>query len=130
MASSTWQTDWSDPFVTWAHLPPKMVDHMRHSVEVSYHKYGTILTKEVSVLEKNRNKALLKWAEDGNADRLVDAANYDMFCYILTGSPSYITQATAIGKQYDENQYRSTSSDESTHITSKTVSDWLRGDFA
>lgn len=129
MANDAWLSDWSDEFVTWARLPSEMVDHMRHSVEVSYYKYGTILSKEVGVLEKNKNKALLKWAEDGNSERLCDAANYDMFCYILTGNPSYIDTATQIGKQYDENKYVGTDSSQSTHITMKSVSDRLRGDF-
>lgn len=127
---SNWTTDWSDAFVTWSHLPATMVEHMRHSVEVSYHKYGTILTKEVSVLLKNRAKVLEKWAEDANAERLVDAANYNMFCYILTGDHSYITEAQELGKAYNEDKYVTTSSESSVHVTRKTISDWLRGDFA
>lgn len=129
MANDAWLSDWSDEFVTWAKLPTSMVDHMRHSVEVSYYKYGTVLTKDVGTLVKNRSRALTKWAEDDNSDRLCDAANYDMFCYMLTGDRDYITSAEELGKQYDESKFEATSSEASTHVTRKTVSDWLRGDY-
>lgn len=126
MSNDAWTSDWSEPFVTWAILPPSMIEHMRHSVEVSYYKYGTVLTKDVEVLKVNKRKALEKYKKDGDADRLCDAANYDMFCFLLTNDMDYVESAAKLGVMYDEEKYTSTSSSDSTHVTKKTVSDWLR----
>ena len=122
-----WTNDFNEEFVNLAQLPAAMAQHMRNAVQVSFHKYGTILEKSPDMLKKFQAAELKKLAETGNHERLVNAANYSMFLYTVDRpDPKYIEQAKEWGQQYDESKYKGTDSDQSVTKIEKPVNEWLR----
>ncbi len=64
-------------------------DKMRASMEVSYHKYGPIRQAYPHKVDaiKNLKKRLDLYEQTGNADYLVDIANFAMIEYTLPAHP-------------------------------------------
>lgn len=122
-----WTNDFNEEFVNIAQLPTEMAQHMRNAVQVSFHKYGTILDKAPDMLRKFQKAELKKFDETGNHERLVNAANYAMFLYTVDKpDPKYVEQARAWGEQYNEDLYHGTDSDQSVTKIMKPVNEWLR----
>lgn len=121
-----WKQDISEDFINIAGIPRNIVDHMLNAVHVSYYKYGSILTKSEQKLREYRALTLKKYEETGNAEKLVDAMNYDMFLYMFTKSPEYIESTQTLISLYDEKNYKGTDSGDSVVVLKKSVSEWLR----
>jgi hypothetical protein len=84
-----------------AHLPatefsPDFVDKMMNRMSVSYHKYGPLadgFPAKVDAVESLK-KRLEKYAETGNTEWLVDAANFAMIEFMRPRHPAAHFQGT------------------------------------
>lgn len=81
--------EFSDPFV----------EKMRQAVIVSYFKYGAIRDAAGKInFIASANERFRKYAETGNTEWLVDAANYAMFEYMHPSHPEAHFRGTDAGE--------------------------------
>lgn len=125
--SLSWEDDFNVEFCNLAQLPDNIVQHMRKAIQVSFQKYGTVLTKSPAMLKRFKAAELQKLVAEGNHERIVNAINYDMFLYTVDRpDPDYMQEATKLASIYDESKYVGTDSNQSVTKLRKPVSDWLR----
>lgn len=79
---------------------PKFHERMRQSMSVSFHKYGPIKKAYPHKVDAIRSleKRLALYKETGNADYLVDIANFAMIEFMLPAHEAYHDKPTDGGE--------------------------------
>ncbi|WP_254512238.1 hypothetical protein [Anatilimnocola floriformis] len=86
----------ADPLLPKSEFDEQFVQYMRNRMLVSFHKYGKVADAYPHKVDaiKSLELRLQKYAETGNTEYLIDAANFAMIEYMRPSHPEAHFEAT------------------------------------